>query len=147
MLLAKFSLIFYSFYRILKPAKCAPCPESSSQGAALNRVKTVANSHRWHNNFQHSLKFWTFTSTHPTNYCSDWLRPKLNPKVSFNHPHHHYPPPPPTINFLEGSRLRRRSRFDKHAFLRLKNKPSFDFPQRPLSLHLTLTPVEGAIKT
>ena len=33
---------------------------------------------------------------------------KLNTKIGINHHHHH----PPTTNFLKGSRLRRRLRFD-----------------------------------
>ena len=57
-------------------------------------------------------------------YCSAWLRPKVNTKVTVNH----HPPPPPTTNFLKGSRLHRRLRFDMQAFLVLRVITPTPFP-------------------
>ena len=59
------------------------------------------------------------------------FRPKLSTKVTLNHHHprptttHHPPPPTDTKNFLKGSRLSRRLRFDMFAFLSLINCPPF----------------------
>ena len=55
-----------------------------------------------------------------TNVCPSIVKLglKLNTKITLNHH-----PPPPTTNFLKGSRLHRRLRFDMQAFLGIRNYP------------------------
>ena len=70
-----------------------------------------------------SFKTWLLHSPQGK-YCSAWLRPKLNTKIT------QHPPPTittqPTITttiFLKGSRLNRRLIFDMRVYLRIRNWP------------------------